>query len=401
MMKNQMNLSQSNQDNQMSNVFQPVKIKTVKEVVPDIKSIDSVAFMPTVVKAGKLPLPPAVAAMIPQLIKELNSSKSIIDFGEGATVKVSQFADKMLDQVSMMNIGDFQKPLTDILVLCGTVNSQSISSGYMNSRIPFMNRAKLWFAGTKARAVSNINSVRGQIDDITKDLIKNEGDLRKNIQSMEEMYLLNMQEYYAIMAHIEAIEYVMGQRNIELVAFTEEYKQSAGKDPLVALEIQNKYDDINEMDKKLYDLRVISLACLDTAPMIRNEQRSSTRSIEKFRNVRVMAIPMWKKQAMLMISSLGNARAAQLGNTIDDTTNNMAKTNADQVAANTVATAKLGERGVLDVETMEHVNDVLTKSINEMLQIADEGRAYRANAAIRFEELKQSLNQNVVSKGMS
>jgi uncharacterized protein YaaN involved in tellurite resistance len=307
----------------------------------------------------------------------------------------------MLDQVSMMNIGDFQKPLTDILVLCGTVNSQSISSGYMNSKIPFMNRAKLWFAGTKARAVSNINSVRGQIDDIVKDLIKNEGDCRKNIQTMEEMYLLNMQEYYSIMAHIEAIEYVMAQRNAELVSFTKEYEQSAGKDPLIALEIQNKYDDINEMDKKLYDLRVISLACLDTAPMIRNEQRSSTRSIEKFRNVRVMAIPMWKKQSMLLISSLGNARAAQLGNTLDNATNNMAKANANQVAANTVATAKLGERGVLDVETMEHVNKVLTDSINEMLTIADEGRAYRANAAVRFEELKQSLNQNVVMKGMS
>src|ERR1035437_1148298 len=123
----------------MSTVFQPVRIASVKEVVPDIRTIDATGFMPTAVKAGKLPLPPEVTAMIPKLIKELNGSKSIIDFGEGATVKVSQFADKMLDQVSMMNIGDFQKPLTDILVLCGTVNSQSISSGYMNSKIPFMN----------------------------------------------------------------------------------------------------------------------------------------------------------------------------------------------------------------------------------------------------------------------
>jgi len=170
---------------------------------------------------------------------------------------------------------------------------------------------------------------------------------------------------------------------------------------LVALEVQNKRDFIDSLDKKLYDLRAISLACLDTAPMIRNEQKSSTRMIEKFRNVRSMAIPLWKKQAALMLTSLENNRAAILGKTIDDNTNQMVRANATQTAANTVATARLSERGILDVDTMEHVNQVLIDSINETMTIAEEGKQYRANATTRFEELKQSLNVNVVQRGMS
>jgi len=386
----------------MNVVFQPVKVAGVKPVVPDVQNMTATNFMPAVVKPGHLSLPPEAASMIPKLVSELSSGKSVINYGEGTTVKISQFADKMLDQVGMMNIGEFQKPLTDVLVLCSTTNGQSIQSGKLNSRIPFMNRMRLWFSSTKTRAMSNINSVRGQIDDITKQLVTKEGDLLKSIQTMEEMYVLNMQEYYALMAHIEAAEKVLATKKTDLEMFILEFNQTQGqKDPLVALEVQNKRDFIDSLDKKLYDLRAISLACLDTAPMIRNEQKSSTRMIEKFRNVRSMAIPLWKKQAALMLTSLENNRAAILGKTIDDNTNQMVRANATQTAANTVATARLSERGILDVDTMEHVNQVLIDSINETMTIAEEGKQYRANAATRFEELKQSLNVNVVQRGMS
>jgi len=213
------------------------------------------------------------------------------------------------------------------------------------------------------------------------------------------MYIMNMQEYYAIIAHIKAIEQVIARRKIELDQFIQQ--NTGSKDPLVGLEVSNRQDFLVSLDKKMYDLRVISLACIETAPMIRSEQRSSTRSIEKFRSVISMAIPLWKKQAALMVSSLENQRAAALGKQIDDTTNQMVRNNANAVAKNSVDTARLNERGVLDVETMEHVNEVLINSINETLQIAEEGKQYRANAAVKFEELKQTLNLNVVQKGLS
>jgi uncharacterized protein YaaN involved in tellurite resistance len=361
--------------------------------------VTSSDFLPVAVNAAEMPLPKEVTVMIPKLVAELNSKKSIIDFGEGATVKVSQFADKMLDQVSMTNIGDFQKPLTDVLVLCGTVNAQSIHNGKLNSRIPFLNRIKLMFAGVKARAVSNINSVRGQIDDITKELIKKEADLLKNLSAMEDMYQLNIQEYYALLAHTKALEQVIYARTEELAQFKLQNQNSS--DPMVALEIGNRTDFLTSLDKKLYDLRAISFACLNTAPQIRNEQRSSERSIEKFRNVRSMAIPLWKKQAAIMISSLENSKTAALGKQIDDTTNQMVKDNADATAKNTVDTARMNERGVLDVETLEHANEVLINSINEMLTIAEDGKKYRADAEVKFGELKKSLNLNVVGMGMS
>lgn len=375
--------------------FKPVSVLSPTAVVPN-KLPNSETFLPTAVNPNELPLPPEVARMIPALVADLNKGTSIIDFGEGATVKVSQFADKMLDQVAMTNIGDFQKPLTDVLVLCSTVNAQSIRSGALNSKIPFFNKLKLWFSTTKVKAISNINSVRDQIDDITKELIKKEADLRKNIDTMEDMYMLNMQEYYALIAHIKALEQVQAEKQTDLDRFVAQNQSTT--DPLVALEISNRQDYLDSVDKKIYDLKAISLACLQTAPMIRNEQKSSSRSIEKFRSVRSMAIPLWKKQATLMVSSLENAKSASLGKQIDDTTNAMVISNSNAVAQNVVDTARLNERGVLDVATLEHANNTLIESIKDVIQIQEEGKQYRASASIKFEELKQSLNQNVVQR---
>lgn len=78
----------------MNSVFQPVKVAGVKPVVPDVQNMVATNFMPAVVKPGHLSLPPEAAQMIPKLVSELSSGKSVINYGEGTTVKISQFAEE-------------------------------------------------------------------------------------------------------------------------------------------------------------------------------------------------------------------------------------------------------------------------------------------------------------------
>lgn len=372
----------------MKEAFKPVRVAAFPLV--------SKTFSPA--KATVEVLPKEVQDLVPKLMLELTSGKSVVDFGEGTTANVAKFADDMLNHVSMTNIGEFQKPLTEILVLCTSVNAKSISSGSLNSRMPFVQRAKLWFSNTKTRVISNINSVKDQIDSISKELVKREDGLRKNINTLEDMYKHNMQEYYVTMAHIKAIENVVSTKTEELKIF--KLNNQGSSDPLVALEVNTRQSFLTSLDRKLYDLRATSLACVATAPMILSEQESSERSIEKFRSVRSMAIPQWKKQAVMMISSMENQAAAALGNQVDNTTNQMFKDNVAAVAKNSIDTAKLGERGVLDMETLEFATKVLVDTANETLAIAETGRKSREDAASRIVELKQTLNLNVINRGV-
>ena len=375
--------------------FLPARIIDVPSVAPNV-SVSSAQFLPQAVGTETRELPPEAAKMVPGLVQELMKSTSLMNYAQGSTVKAAQFADKILDRVSMSNIGSFQKPLTDVLVLCNTVNAKSIRSGDLNSRIPFMNRVKLFFAGTKARAMSNINSVRGQLEDISKEMIKNEVALIKNVEMLEEMATINRNEYYSLSAHVVALEQVIPLKQRELDEFVQ--KNQSSTDPLIGVEIANRKDFMAKLDKKLYDLRIIALLCIDTEPMIQDERRSSERMVEKFRNVRDMVLPQWKKQAALMLSSLENTNAATLATLIDDTSNSIVKNNADAVAKNSANTARIGERGVLDIESMEHINQVLIDSANEAIQIASEGSQYRAKAQTKMVELKQSLNLNVIQR---
>lgn len=63
----------------------------------------------------------------------------------------------------------------------------------------------------------------------------------------------------------------------------------------------------------------------------------------------------------------------QLAKAIDDTTNDLLRRNAELLHQNSVDTAKANQRSVIDVETLEHVQNTLIKTVNDVIQIQKEG----------------------------
>ena len=76
-------------------------------------------------------------------------------------------------------------------------------------------------------------------------------------------------------------------------------------------------------------------------------------------------------------------------------TNEMLKKNAEKLKMATVETAKESERGIVDIETLKHTNQMLIETLDEVVKIQDEGRAKRREAesalALIEGELKQKL----------
>ena len=63
---------------------------------------------------------------------------------------------------------------------------------------------------------------------------------------------------------------------------------------------------------------------------------------------------------------------------------------------NSVDTAKANQRSVIDVETLEHVQNTLIKTVNDVIQIQKEGMQKRAEATTRLRALQDSLNHLVL-----
>ena len=71
------------------------------------------------------------------------------------------------------------------------------------------------------------------------------------------------------------------------------------------------------------------------------------------------------------------------------------KQNANLLKQNSIATARANQRAVVDVETLEHVQQTLISTIEEVQQIQIEGELKRKEAVQKMEDMKKQLIERV------
>jgi uncharacterized protein YaaN involved in tellurite resistance len=373
--------------------FNPVTVKPVNvtAIAPQEK------FVPALTKGGKDPLPPVAQKEVSVLYQRLMTSTDFLDYGKDISVKLSTYADQMLANVQLVNVDDFTKPLTDVLTICTSVNSKSLTNG-SSSRVPFMRRLKELFATQKVKAMSQFNSVKAQIDDIIAQVDVKESSFRGLIKTLEDLYTLNMNDYYMLEAHIRAAEQFQNTKKEEYDRFVTNNAEAMKTNPLLSQQANDIQRLVTKIDRKLYDLRAIQMSCVQFAPQIRREQDTAERLIEKFGSIKTFAIPLWKKQCVAYISSLENQTGIALANKADSTTDILYRGHMDTVNKNAVDSAKALETGIISVDTLEYANQSLIQSIQDVLGIVEEGNKTRADAIPRIANMKDQILTNVIAK---
>lgn len=364
------------------------------EVKPMISTTE--AFVPPSVADGKDALPAQAQAEIPKLLAKLRKSNDMLDYGSEVSVKISTYADRMLEHVALANVDEFAKPLTEVLTLCAKVNSSALTGG--DSKIPFLKKIKDMFASQKVRAMAQFNTVKGQIDDIVKAVDVKEGSFKKLIVMLEDLYVLNMNDYYMLEAHIRAAETYKKEQEEAYDRFMLNNAEAMKTNPFLGQQANDIQRNVLKTDRKLHDLRVIQLSCVQFAPQIRREQDTTSRLIEKFAAIKTMAIPLWKKQCAAYISSIENKTGIALANKADATTNTLYRGHMDTVNKNATESARALETGTISMDTLEYANQSLIASIEDVLGIVKEGTKARADAIPQIANMKQAIYTNVIAK---
>lgn len=153
----------------------------------------------------------------------------------------------------------------------------------------------------------------------------------------------------------------------------------------------------NSLEKRISDLRMLQQSALQTLPMIRVIQSNNTMLIDKFNAIKTVTLPAWKNSISLALALNEQKNSVQLAEAIDNTTNDLLKANADLLHTNTINTAKANQRSVIDVETLEHVQATLIKTVSEMASIQQEGMRKRDDAAKRIKVLQENMSTLTIS----
>jgi uncharacterized protein YaaN involved in tellurite resistance len=338
---------------------------------------------------------PAVQAEIDKRKAELNVSdtQSIIRFGSKAQAELQVISQEMLSGVRSKDVGPAGNSLREIVTSIRGFSVQELDPNRERS---------LWEritgrAQPMAQFVARYEEVQGQIDRITGDLLTHEQTLLKDIKSLDKLYEKTLAFYDELALYIAAGTARLAELDATEIPAREAAVQAAAEDAGVmkAQELRDLRAARDDLERRVHDLKLTRQVTMQSLPSIRLVQENDKSLVTKINSTLVNTVPLWETQLAQAVTIHRSREASAVVREANDLTNELLTKNAENLRQANKEIRTEMERGVFDIEAIEKANGDLIATIQESLQIADEGKARRAAAEaslLRMEgELKQTL----------
>ena len=316
---------------------------------------------------------------------DITDSNIVLQYGSAAQKSVSSFSENALSKVRTKDLGAVGQDLTELVVeLKGFGTEEKKGVGFFKK-----SRSKLEVMKAQyAKAETNVEK-------IAQNLENHQITLMKDVAMFDQMYELNLKYYKELTMYI-----IAGKKRLAEVRATdlEALRQKAEKSGKA--EDAQAYNDMVQMcerfEKKLHDLELTRVISVQMGPQIRLLQNNDTLMVEKIQSSLVNTIPLWKSQMVLALGLEHSRQATAAQAAVTETTNELLKKNADMLKMGTIATAKEAERSVVDIETLQHTNEQLISTLDEVLNIQREGAAKRKAAEAELGRIEGELKQKLM-----
>lgn len=309
-------------------------------------------------------------------------------FGRDTGQKSAGIADQMLLQVRAGDVDGLGGKLTEIVTQAQSLNLHAL--GEKRSRLPLLGGLIDKMRQRKNEIVSQFSSVQSNIERLMGEVTGMQRGLQSRIDVLDQGFAAVKDEYRELGLHIAAGQIALGRLRGE-IANGQSRAASAQLGALQSQELQDKIAAGDMLEKRMADMRVLQHSALQTLPMIRLVQTNNSMLIEKFHTVKELTLPAWKRQFMLALSLQEQRSAVQLAGTIDDATNAFLRENAQLLKTNTVATAQSNQRMVIDLSTLQEVQDTLLSTVQEVIKINQDGMKQRAGVADQLSQMREQL----------
>lgn len=320
---------------------------------------------------------------------DITDSQAVVQYGVGAQSKISTFADTILTEIRNKDAGYVGDVLGGLIT---TINEVDVGS--LGSEKGFLDRM---FGGLKRRIekfMQRYESLSAQIDKVVGELDEARMSLLKDIAMLDNLHEKNMEYLADLDVYIAAGKLKLDEFRATVLPEMEKKAQESD-DPADAQRLQDLNQLVNRFEKKLHDMQLSRMVAIQTSPQIRLIQNNNQTLVEKIQSSILNTIPLWKNQIIIAISLFRQQKALEVQREVSNTTNDLLKKNAEMLKDGSVGVAKESERGIVEIETLQKVNNDLIATIDETLQIQREGRAKRAEAEAELQKMEGELKERL------
>ncbi|MEF2654884.1 MAG: toxic anion resistance protein [Eggerthellaceae bacterium] len=317
---------------------------------------------------------------------DVRDSATILQYGAGAQKKMADFSETALEKVRTQDLGVAGDLIVDVVK-----ELKGFDAEEEKGLFGFFKKA-----GNKIETLRiRYDKAEANIGKIVKSLQDHQIQLMKDSATLDKMYELNLTYFKELTMYILAgkkrLEEVRQDELQELIAKAKETGRA--EDAQAAQDLENM---CLRFEKKVSDLDLTRTIALQTAPQIRLVQAGEVTMIEKIQTTLVNTIPLWKSQMVLALGIANSEAAVKAQTAVTDMANELLRKNADMLQTSTTQIARESERGVVDIETLQHTNEQLIKTFDEVMQIQQEGRQKRAEAEVEIRRLEGELRQKLL-----
>ena len=316
---------------------------------------------------------------------DLHDSNLMVTYGAGAQKRLAEFSEETLKHVRNKDLDEIGTILSDLM-----------------ADLKHEPEEKKGIKALFSRGASKVESMKAyygkvekSIESVAESLEKHQQTLLKDVAIHDRLYENNKQYFKELTMYIAAGKVDLDKAvNEELPAMKAKAEQTGLAED--AQEVRDFSNMCERFEKKLHDLDLTRAICLQNAPQIRLTQSNAIVLSDKIQTTLMNTIPMWKNQLVITMGIAHNKEAVRAQRMVTDTTNDILRKNAELLHQGTVEVATENERGIVDIETLQHTNQELMDTIDELMKIQEEGRAKRQQAELELVNIENKLKAKML-----
>ena len=323
---------------------------------------------------------------------DVTNPDHVLLFGADAQKKIADFSDTALEAVQTQDTGE----VGDMLI-----NLVSELKGFeADAEEPKGLRKLFAKAEDKVeRMKARYTKVSGNVENIANSLEDYQAQLLKDVAMFDRLYDQNSDYFRQLTLYIIAGEEKLQRvREGELKALLDAAEKSG--DAMDAQKANDLAAQCDRFEKKLHDLKLTRQVSMQMAPQIRLLQNNDSLLVERIQSTLSNTLPLWKSQMVLALGLHHSQQALKAQTAVTDMTNELLRKNAQALKMGTVETAREAERGIIDIETLVETNQSLIDTINEVMQIQQEGRTKRIEAEKTLYQMETELKKKLIQTNL-
>ncbi|MGX8774027.1 MAG: toxic anion resistance protein [Bacillota bacterium] len=373
----------------------------VNEVIQPVLSLETLEDMDAPTATQALETPEADEFRLKQFSEEemkqitdfsekinLHDSNLIVTYGAGAQKRLADFSESALEHVRDKDLDVIGDTISDLIA---DLKADPTEGKGLKA---LFNRG----ANQAEKIKAHYSKVESNIEVITRELEKHQETLLKDVAIQERLFENNKAYFKELTMYIAAGRLALDKAyNEELPALRAKAAESGLAED--AQEANDFASMCERFEKKLYDLDLTRAICLQNAPQIRLVQTNAVVLSDKINSTLVNTLPLWKNQMVIALGMAHSKEAIKAQQMVSNTTNEILKKNAEMLHTSTVEIATENERGIVDLETLQHTNEELIATLDDLIRIQDEGRAKRREAEQELTNIENQLKERLAQAG--